>query len=96
MTRAGEPVADLQEYLGARGHVVVLREGTLDFIHAHPLEGAAASERVDFAVTFPREGTYKLFSQFQHDDRVLTSGFVASVAPGAGTDTMDHSMMGHE
>ena len=59
-------------HLGARGHVVVLREGTLDFIHAHPITSATEfSGRVDFAVTFPIEGKYKLFSQFQHQGRVL-------------------------
>lgn len=77
--------------------MVVLREGTLDFIHAHPIASSTApSGRVDFAVTFPREGKYKLFSQFQHQGRVLTAGFVATVAPGEGAGSMDHSMMGHE
>ena len=96
VTQAGKAVPDLQEYLGALGHLVVLREETLHFIYAHPLESAAASGRVDFAVTFPMEGTYKLFSQFQHEGEVLTASFVASVAPGQGAAVMDHSMMGHE
>jgi hypothetical protein len=42
VTKGGEAVSDLEEYLGALGHVVVLREGSLDFLHAHPLEGASA------------------------------------------------------
>jgi hypothetical protein len=33
---------------------------------------------------------------FARIGRVLTAGSVASVAEGAGTGTMDHSMMGHE
>jgi hypothetical protein len=97
MTKGGEAVTDLQEYLGALGHVVVLREGSLDFIHAHPLEGAAAqSGRVGFAITFPGEGRYKIFPQFQHQGRVLTSSFVATIAPGGEEEATDHGTMGHE
>ena len=31
----GKPVQNLEQYLGALGHAIILREGTLDFIHAH-------------------------------------------------------------
>lgn len=34
----GQPVTNLETYLGALGHSVILREGTLDFIHAHAEE----------------------------------------------------------
>jgi hypothetical protein len=53
VTQGGKAVTDLEEYLGALGHVVVLREGTLDFFHTHPIASSTApSGRVDFAVTF--------------------------------------------
>ncbi len=32
----GQQVKDLENYLGALGHSVILREGNLDFIHTHP------------------------------------------------------------
>jgi len=35
--RNGQPVTDLQQYLGAMGHSVILKEETLDFIHTHAL-----------------------------------------------------------
>jgi hypothetical protein len=97
VTKGGQAVTDLEVYLGALGHVVVLGEGALDFIHAHPLEEAAAQTgRVGFAVTFPQEGRYKIFSQFQHQGRVLTTSFVASVAPGEEEGgAVDHGMMAH-
>ena len=31
----GKPVQNLEQYLGALGHAIILREDTLDFIHAH-------------------------------------------------------------
>lgn len=31
----GQPVSDLDKYLGALGHSVIIKEGTLDFIHTH-------------------------------------------------------------
>ena len=39
VTRGGEPVTDLQPYLGASGHLVVIRRGSLDYLHAHPEDG---------------------------------------------------------
>lgn len=34
----GQPVTNLENYLGALGHSVILKEGTLDFIHTHALD----------------------------------------------------------
>ena len=79
------PVKDLETYLGALGHAVVLREGTLDFIHAHPVEDAAKPQngKVNFMVYFPEAGKYKVFTQFQRAGKVITIEFVVTVAEGA-------------
>lgn len=55
----GEPVAT-EPYLGAGGHLVVLREGDLAYIHAH-----AEEDELAFDVPFPSEGTYRLYLQFK-------------------------------
>src|SRR5690606_34490434 len=34
--RDGEPVTDLEPYLGAYGHLVALRTGDLAYLHVHP------------------------------------------------------------
>ena len=39
--RDGEPVTDLEPYLGAFGHLVALRAGDLAYLHVHPEESAA-------------------------------------------------------
>jgi hypothetical protein len=64
--RGGNPVR-LQDYLGARGHLVVLREGDLAYIHAH-----AEEDELAFEVPFPTSGRYRLYLQFQLDGRVHT------------------------
>jgi len=70
VTRDGEPVTDLQPYLGASGHLVVLRAGDLAYLHVHPDEGA-----LSFATTAPTAGSYRLFLDFRHDDVVRTAEF---------------------
>lgn len=82
----GKKVTDLEPYLGALGHSVILREGTLDFIHAHPIEDVSAKQNgtVKFMVSFPEAGKYKIFTQFQRGGKVVTTDFVVSVSQGPG------------
>jgi hypothetical protein len=66
----GAIVADLPEYLGARGHLVALRDGDLAYLHVH-----ADEERLSFEADFPTAGAYRLFLQFQHGGEVRTAAF---------------------
>jgi hypothetical protein len=63
------PVA-LQPYLGARGHLVVLREGDLAYVHAH-----ADEDELAFEVPFPSSGRYRLYLQFKVGGVVETARF---------------------
>ncbi|MBX7109616.1 MAG: hypothetical protein K1X61_13270 [Chitinophagales bacterium] len=96
LSQNGNPVIDLEQYLGALGHSVILREGSLDFIHAHPMENLSSSQtgNVDFMVDFPEPGRYKLFTQFQRNGKVITSDFVVTVAEGASSDSTVMDMHG--
>ena len=90
VTRDGKPVA-VDPYLGARGHLVALREGDLAYLHVHPVEGGGGghggdhgSGEVDagpiaFATEFPTDGRYRLFLQFQVDGEVETAAFTREV-----------------
>ena len=74
VTRDGKPVA-IQDYLGAKGHLVALREGDLAFLHVHPDE-----RRLQFEATFPTAGRYRLFLQFKTaDGRLHTAEFTEEV-----------------
>jgi hypothetical protein len=75
VTRNGRPVA-IQDYLGAKGHLVALRQGDLAFLHVHPDENS-----LRFMATFPTAGRYRLFLQFKTDDgRIHTAAFTQEVS----------------
>ena len=94
VTRSGEEVA-LEEYLGARGHLVALREGDLAYLHVHPAGGGhghheheredarhgkeGAGEPIRFMTAFPTDGRYGLFLQFKHAGRIHTAAFTREV-----------------
>ena len=63
------PVA-LQPYLGARGHLVVLREDDLAFLHVHP-----TGDGVEFETELAKDSRYRLYLQFKHAGRVHTAEF---------------------
>ena len=91
VSRDGRPVTDLQPYLGAFGHLVVLRDGDLAYLHAHPVgeadgAGAPPGPNVRFATTAPSAGDYRLFLDFKHDGVVRTAAFTVS----AGAHEEDH------
>jgi hypothetical protein len=74
VTRGGRPV-EIQDYLGAKGHLVALREGDLAFLHVHPDENS-----LRFMATFPSAGRYRLFLQFKTSDgRLHTATFTQEV-----------------
>jgi hypothetical protein len=69
---AGMPVTDLQPYLGAMGHLVIIRAETGEYIHAHPSSDRKAEGEVSFEAHFTGPGLYKAWGQFQRAGRVLT------------------------
>jgi hypothetical protein len=71
----GRRVGDIEPYLGARGHLVALREGDLAFLHVHPESEATEGRDIRFRVEYPSTGRYRLFLQFKHDGRVHTAAF---------------------
>ena len=98
ISKDGKPVTDLQDYLGALGHSVILKENTLDYIHTHALETPTATQNgtITFHVEFPSAGNYKAFVQFQDQGKVVTADFVIPVAQGTGGSMqgMDMNMPG--
>lgn len=89
----GEPVTDLEPYLGAFGHLVAIRAGDLGYLHVHPEEGDPGPA-VDFATAFPTPGTYRLFLDFQHRGAVRTAAFTVQ---SGGVPSGEHGEeAGHE
>jgi hypothetical protein len=69
VTRRGVPVA-VDPYLGARGHLVILREGDLAYLHTH-----AEANVPSFRATFPGAGRYRAFLQVSVGGAVRTAAF---------------------
>ncbi len=89
---AGRPVDDLQPYLGAAGHVVVMRADGSTFEHRHAetfdgqgrpvfaLPGTTFGPDLDLHVRFDRPGAYRLWAQSRLvDGTVVTAPFVVHV-----------------
>ncbi len=62
--------AELEEHLGAKGHLVTLRAGDVAYLHTHP-----ASDRLAFEVELPSAGSYRSWVQFKLDGIVHTAAF---------------------
>lgn len=82
INKDGQPVTDLQPYLAAYGHLVVLRDGDLAYLHVHPggEPGDGVTEpgpAITFYANVPSAGDYRLFMDFQHDGVVRTAEFTA-------------------
>jgi Cu+-exporting ATPase len=86
---SGAPVEDLQPYLGAAGHVVVMRADGSTFAHRHAetfddrgrpvpaLPGTTFGPELDLHVRFDRPGAYRLWAQFElADGTVVTAPYV--------------------
>ncbi|WP_345774041.1 hypothetical protein [Paenibacillus sp. H1-7] len=74
-----KPITNLQQYLGAVGHVVILSEDAEQYLHVHPTEEKATGPDAKFMTTFPKSGIYKIWGQFQHEGKVFTVPFVVKV-----------------
>ncbi|WP_158621374.1 hypothetical protein [Streptomyces triticirhizae] len=100
VSRDGEPVTDLEPYLGAYGHLVALRAGDLGYLHVHPQgepgDGVTpAGPGITFHTTVPSEGTYRLYLDFQHGGEVRTAEFTLRVG-AADHDDPDHDDPDHD
>jgi hypothetical protein len=95
VTRGGEPVTDLEPYLGAYGHLVVLRAGDLAYLHVHP-QGAPgdgvteSGPEVMFYAEVPSTDRYHLYIDFKHDGVVRTAAFTVT-GSGTGAPETSHS-----
>ena len=82
VSRGGRPVRGIQPYLGARGHLVALRQGDLAYLHAHPEEQRGRRGEIPFARRVPlgRAPTACSCSSAAAA-RVHTAAFTVEVAP---------------
>ena len=83
----GAPVADIEPYLAAWGHVLLISEDTQAVVHAHPVEmvperdpAARGGQIITFKALFPKAGHYRLWGQMQRQGHLHTAMFTVDVA----------------
>ena len=83
--KSGVPVTDLEPYLGAPAHLLVVSSDLVDAAHSHPAVQFSSVNGPDvvFEAVFPRPGIYRMWVQFQRQGRVELAAFTvaASIAP---------------
>jgi len=72
-----EPSDGLEKYLGAWGHMLTASADLIDLLHSHPF--LITGSVIQFNVIFPREGLYRVWTQFQRRGVVNTVVFTIPV-----------------
>jgi hypothetical protein len=75
-----QPIQDLQPYLGAVGHVVILNQDATKYLHVHPMDERVKGSNAMFHTTFPSPGIYKIWGEFQRSNKVFIVPFVVEVS----------------
>ena len=75
---SGAPVTDLQPYLGASSHLVIVPVDLTEAVHGHPTEDVHGPS-LSFAPLIPRAGRYKIWLQVQRNGTVSAVAFVVDV-----------------
>ena len=85
ITRNGQPVTDLQPYLGVWAHLGAFDEKTLGVTHLHPTQEPMQGMAMDsprtlrFSADLPAAGEYRVFVQFQTAGSLHTAAITVRV-----------------
>jgi putative copper export protein len=89
-----QDIVDMNPYLGAALHIAVVSADFQTFIHAHgSVPGTESSgshlhhfktpanfgPEIEAEIIFPSPGIYKIFAQFQHQQKVILTDFLVNV-----------------
>jgi len=90
----GAPITDIEPYLAAAAHFVILDEKTFTYLHVHPVGNFDVSEKklsamrfgpvIQFQTSFLKDGMHKGWLQFMRGGVIHTVPVTFSVAVGTG------------
>lgn len=76
----GEQIYNLERYLGALAHVVIINKDTQDYLHVHAMGPFPNGSYLMLQTLFPSNGDYKMFLEFKHQGKVRLAEFVIPVS----------------
>jgi hypothetical protein len=78
----GKPIQeqDIQNYLGARAHIVMIAKADKNFLHIHPMTDNRFSIYAE--TTIGKPGIYRIWVQFQIAGKIRTADFTVNVTKG--------------
>ncbi|BDI30355.1 hypothetical protein CCAX7_24060 [Capsulimonas corticalis] len=82
--KLGAPVTQLEPWLGAPAHMVLISQRSHAFVHSHPADwgaGDQARAQLHFVLRLPESGLYRGWLQFQRAGVLHTLPFTVRVAP---------------
>jgi uncharacterized membrane protein len=85
LARGGQPLTDLEPYMGAMGHCAIISADTVTFLHCHPEQlypptlDTRGGPVLAFHAVFPKPGRYKIWGQFKRQGRVIIADFEVDV-----------------
>lgn len=84
----GQPLKDLEPYLGAFGHLIMINRDTYEYIHIHPTElttdpAKRGGPDIEFKVMTMQKiisaGTYRLFAEFKKNNEIFLVDYTVAV-----------------
>lgn len=91
LAAGGEPLEDIEPWLGMAGHLIARSADGAVFSHVHAAEapappgpqgsGVRYGPEIRFVYTFPEPGRYHVWAQFQHAGRIITVPMALEVQP---------------
>ena len=77
--QSGAPITNLEPYLGAMGHLILVADDGVTYVHSHPDErvhGAGQNGTIPFLVRPPKPGRYHGMVEVQRQGKVLRNSFL--------------------
>ena len=78
--KTGAPIGDLESFLGAPAHMLIVRGDLSEAVHAHPDEIETRGPTINFHPLISAPGVYKIWVQIQRAGKVTTAPFVVTSA----------------
>ncbi|WP_270090763.1 heavy metal-binding domain-containing protein [Sphingobacterium sp. SYP-B4668] len=86
--------SDLEQYLGASAHIVMISAADKEFLHIHPVFGSDLPIYAEAHIE--QAGTYRMWVQFKIDGQVHTADFTVEVASGEKSGQQQSTHHAHQ